>query len=291
MQYHAPKTIKEAVKLLAASKGKGRILAGGTDLLVQMKSGAAAPGIIIDVKKIPEMIGVSEKKGAFTIGAATPAAALGEHKKLRKAWPGVVEAVNLIGSTQVQGRASAGGNLCNASPAADSVPALVSAGCVVNIAGPKGKRSVPVEKFNAGPGKTTLKPGEIVVSLTLPARPKKASDAYLRLIPRTEMDIAVVGVGVSLTMKGDTVADARVGLGAVAPTVLLVEKAAKALVGSKLDEAALDAAAAACSAACKPIDDKRGTIKYRTKIAGVLLKRAALIARDRVNGIEHRGHR
>ena len=291
IQYHAPKSIKEAVKLLAASKGKGRILAGGTDLLVQMKSGAAAPGIIIDVKKIPEMIGVSEKKGAFTIGAATPAAALGEHKKLRKAWPGVVEAVNLIGSTQVQGRASAGGNLCNASPAADSVPALVSAGCVVNIAGPKGKRSVPVEKFNAGPGKTTLKPGEIVVSLTLPARPKKASDAYLRLIPRTEMDIAVVGVGVSLTMKGDTVADARVGLGAVAPTVLLVEKAAKALVGSKLDDAALDAAAAACSAACKPIDDKRGTIKYRTKIAGVLLKRAALIARDRVNGIEHRGHR
>ncbi len=291
IQYHAPKTIKEAVKLLAASKGKGRILAGGTDLLVQMKSGAAAPGIIIDVKKIPEMIGVTEKKGAFTIGAATPAAVLGENKKLRKAWPGVVEAVNLIGSTQVQGRASAGGNLCNASPAADSVPALVSAGCTVNIVGPKGKRSVPVEKFNAGPGKTSLKPGEIVVSLTLPARPKKASDAYLRLIPRTEMDIAVVGVGVSLTMKGDTVTDARVGLGAVAPTVLLVEKAAKALVGSKLDDAALDAAAAACSAACKPIDDKRGTIKYRTKIAGVLLKRAALIARDRVNGIEHRGHR
>ncbi len=291
IQYHAPKTIKEAVKLLAASKGKARILAGGTDLLVQMKSGAAAPGIIIDVKKIPEMIGVSEKKGAFTIGAATPAAALGEHKKLRKAWPGVVEAVNLIGSTQVQGRASAGGNLCNASPAADSVPALVSAGCVVNIAGPKGKRSVPVEKFNAGPGKTTLKPGEIVVSLSLPARPKKASDAYLRLIPRTEMDIAVVGMGVSLTMKGDTVADARVGLGAVAPTVLRVSKAEKALIGSKLDDKALDAAAAACSAACKPIDDKRGTIKYRTKIAGVLLKRAALIARDRVNGIEHRGHR
>ena len=171
------------------------------------------------------------------------------------------------------------------------MPALVSAGCTVNVVGLKGKRSVPVEKFNAGPGKTTLKPGEIVVSLTLPARPKKASDAYLRLIPRTEMDIAVVGVGVSLTMKGDTVAAARVGLGAVAPTVLLVEKAAKALVGSKLDDAALDAAAAACSAACKPIDDKRGTIKYRTKIAGVLLKRAALIARDRVNGIEHRGHR
>jgi carbon-monoxide dehydrogenase medium subunit len=203
----------------------------------------------------------------------------------------VIESTNLIGSTQVQGRASAGGNLCNASPAADSVPALVAAGCIVNVAGPKGKRAVPVEKFCAGPGKTTLKPGEIVVSLTLPKRPKGSSDAYLRLIPRTEMDIAVVGVGVSLTMKGDTVTDARVGLGAVAPTVLLVDKAAKALIGSKLDDAALNAAADACSAACRPIDDKRGTIKYRTKIAGALLKRSAMIARDRINGIEHRGHR
>src|SRR5947208_1387876 len=149
----------------------------------------------------------------------------------------------------------------NASPAADSVPALVAAGCTVTVQGPKGKRTVPVEKFNAGPGKTTLKPGEIVVSLNLPARPKNSSDAYLRLIPRTEMDIAVVGCGVNLTMKGDTCVAARVGLGAVAPTVLLVEDAGKALVGSKLDDAALDAAAAACSAVCRPIDDKRGTIR------------------------------
>lgn len=291
IQYRVAKNVKDAVALMAKSKGKGYVLAGGTDLLVQMKSGARAPGLIVDVKKIPEMVSVTEKGGAFTIGAATPAAALGEHKKLRKAWPGVIEAINLIGSTQVQGRASAGGNLCNASPAADSVPALVAAGCIVNIAGPKGKRSVPVEKFCTGPGKTSLKTGEIVVSLTLPKRPKSSSDAYLRLIPRTEMDIAVVGVGVNLTMKGDTVTDARVGLGAVAPTVLLVDKAAKALIGSKLDDAALDKAAAACSAACNPINDKRGTIKYRTKIAGVLLKRSAMIARDRINGIEHPGHR
>jgi carbon-monoxide dehydrogenase medium subunit len=291
IQYQSAKSVKEACKFMLAAKGKGYILAGGTDLLVQMKSGVRAPGVIVDVKKIPEMTSIVEKKGSYTIGAATPAAVIGEHKKLKKAWPGVVEAINLIGSTQVQGRASAGGNLCNASPAADSVPALVAAGCTVAVQGPKGKRTVPVEKFCAGPGKTTLKPGEIVVSLTLPARPKSSSDAYLRLIPRTEMDIAVVGVGVSLTMKGDTVKDARVGLGAVAPTVLLVDKAAKALIGSKLDDKALDAAAAACSAACKPIDDKRGTIHYRTKIAGVLLKRAAMIARDRINGIEHKGHR
>jgi CO/xanthine dehydrogenase FAD-binding subunit len=290
IQYQTAKTVKEAVKFMLAAKGKGRILAGGTDLLVQMKSGAVAPGVIVDVKKIPEMTTIVEKKGSFTIGAATPAAVIGEHKKLKKAWPGVVESINLIGSTQVQGRASAGGNLCNASPAADSVPALVAAGCIVAVQGPKGKRNVPVEKFNAGPGKTTLKPGEIVVSLTLPARPKNSSDAYLRLIPRTEMDIAVVGCGVNLTMKGDTCVAARVSLGAVAPTVLLVDKAAKALTGSKLDAKALDAAAAACSAACKPIDDKRGTIHYRTKIAGVLLKRATMIARDRINGIEHKTH-
>jgi CO/xanthine dehydrogenase FAD-binding subunit len=291
IQYKAAKNVKDACTLMAAAEGKGRILAGGTDLLVQMKSGTQAPGVIIDVKKIPEMVSIAKTKGGFRIGAATPAAVIGEHEELRKAWPGVVEAINLIGSKQIQGRASAGGNLCNASPAADSVPALVAAGCIANIVGPKGKRSVPVEKFNSGPGKTTLKPGEILVSLTFPKRGKDASDAYLRLIPRTEMDIAVVGVGVSLSMKGDTVKDARVGLGAVAPTVLLVEKAAKALIGSKLEDEALEKAAQACSDACKPIDDKRGTIKYRTKIAGVLLKRATMIARDRINGIEHRGHR
>ena len=290
IQYKVAKNVRDAASLLAAAKGKGRILAGGTDLLVQMKAGMAAPGVIIDVKKIPEMMEISETKGSFTIGAATPAAVIGEHKKLRKAWPGVVEAINLIGSTQVQGRASPGGNLCNASPAADSVPALVAAGAVVNIQSPKKRRKVPVEEFNAGPGKTTLKAGEIVVSLTLPARPKASGDAYLRLIPRTEMDIAVVGVGVSLTMKGDTCVAARVGLGAVAPTVLLVKAAAKALAGSKLDDAALEAAANACSAACRPIDDKRGTIRYRTKIAGVLLKRAAAIAADRARGISKQGH-
>jgi carbon-monoxide dehydrogenase medium subunit len=287
IQYRVAKNVKDAVAQMVAAKGKGYILAGGSDLLVQMKSGLREPGVIVDVKKIPEMVSIVEKNGSFVIGAATPAAVIGEHKKLKKAWPGVVEAINLIGSTQVQGRASPGGNLCNASPAADSVPALVAAGAIATVQGPNGKRKIPVEEFNAGPGRTKLQPGEILVSLTLPNRPKNASDAYLRLIPRTEMDIAVVGCGVSLTMKGDTVKEARVGLGAVAPTVLLVDKAAKALIGSKLDDAALEAAAQACSEACKPIDDKRGTIRYRTKIAGVLLKRAAMIARDRANGIEH----
>ena len=285
IKYLAPKTLDEAVSALAAANGSGRVLAGGTDLLVQMRMGTAAPGTIIDIKNIPEMMGIAETAdGGFRIGAATSGAVIGEHPKLSKAWPGVVEAINLIGSTQVQGRASAGGNLCNASPAADSVPAMVAAGAVATIQGPQGRRELPVEAIPAGPGKTNLQPGEIVVSIALPPRPAGSSDAYLRMIPRTEMDIAVVGCGVSLTMKDGVVADARVSLGAVAPTVLVVDAAAKALIGSKLDDAALDAAAAACRAACKPIDDKRGTVAYRTKIAGVLLKRAAAIAAQRAAG-------
>jgi CO/xanthine dehydrogenase FAD-binding subunit len=281
IQYSAPSTMDEAVRAMVAANGTGRILAGGTDLLVQMRAGMAKPGVIVDVKKIAEMTSIEEKGGVFRVGAAVSGARIGEHAALKKAWPGVVEAINLIGSKQIQGRASAGGNLCNASPAADSVPALVAAGAMVTIHGPKGRREVPVEKIQTGPGRTSLEPGEIVVGFTLPARSAGSSDAYLRLIPRTEMDIAVVGCGVSLTIVDGTCTAARVSLGAVAPTVLLVEAAGKALVGSKLDEGALEAAAAACRAVCKPIDDKRGTIVYRTKIAGVLLKRATAIAAER----------
>ena len=253
-----------------------RILAGGTDLLVQMRSGVVKPGLIVDIKKIAEMTAIEQTAdGGFRIGAAVSGMALAEHKSFGKVWPGVLEAINLIGSKQVQGRASAGGNLCNGSPAGDSVPAMVAAGAIVTVQGPNGRREIKVEDVPAGPGRTNLKPGEILVSFTLPPRPAGSSDAYLRMIPRTEMDIAVVGVGVSLTMKDGVCTAARVGLGAVAPTVLLVEDAAKALIGSKLDDAALAKAAAACSAACRPIDDKRGTIVYRTKVAGVLLKRTA----------------
>ncbi|WP_422036658.1 FAD binding domain-containing protein [Reyranella sp.] len=285
MQYVAPRTLDEAVRAFAAAAGAGRILAGGTDLLVQMRNGVVAPGTIVDIKKIGELTSIEEtKEGGFRIGAAVSGAVLREHAKLSKVWPGVVEATNLIGSTQVQGRATPGGNLCNGSPAGDSVPAMVAAGAIVTLQGPNGRREMPVEKVPKGPGRLNLEPGEIVVSFTLPPRGKGSSDAYLRMIPRTEMDIAVVGCGVSLTMEGGTCTAARVGLGAVAPTVLLVEEAAKALIGSKLDEAALAKAAAACSAACRPIDDKRGTIAYRTKVAGVLLKRTTLIAAERAGG-------
>jgi aerobic carbon-monoxide dehydrogenase medium subunit len=285
IQYLAPRTLDEAIGAFAAAGGAARIMAGGTDLLVQMRSGAVKPGLIVDIKKITEMTAIEETAdGGFRVGAAVSGMVLSEHPRFGKVWPGVLEAVNLIGSKQVQGRASAGGNLCNGSPAGDSVPAMIAAGAVVTLQGPNGRRQMKVEDVPASPGRTHLLPGEILIGFTLPPRPKGSSDAYLRMIPRTEMDIAVVGVGVSLTLKDGVCTAARVGLGAVAPTVLLVEAAAKALVGSKLDDAALDAAAAACSAACRPIDDKRGTIVYRTKIAGVLLKRTTAIAAKRAKG-------
>jgi carbon-monoxide dehydrogenase medium subunit len=284
LRYLAPETLDEAIGAFAAAGSAARILAGGTDLLVQMRAGSVKPGLIVDIKKLTEMTSIEETSSGFRIGAAVSGMALHDHPRFGKVWPGVLEAVNLIGSKQVQGRASAGGNLCNGSPAGDSVPAMVAAGAIVTVQGPNGRREMPVEQVPASPGRTTLKPGEILVSFKLPPRPQNSGDAYLRMIPRTEMDIAVVGCGVSLTLKDGVVSAARVGLGAVAPTVLLVEDAAKALIGSRLDDAALEKAAAACRAACRPIDDKRGTIAYRTKVAGVLLKRTAAIAARRAQG-------
>ena len=282
MRYEAPDSLEGAVTLLAAANGEARVLAGGTDLLVQMRADVAEPELIVDIKRIPETRAITEEKGGWRIGAAATGAELKEHPRLKNVWPGVVEAANLIGSTQVQGRATLGGNLCNGSPAADSVPALIAAAAVATLAGPQGKRDLPVEDVMLGPRKLALRKGEIVVSFLLPPRPARSSDAYLRFIPRTEMDIAVVGAGVSLTLDGGgTVAAARVSLGAVAARVLLVPEAAQAIIGSRLDAAAQQRLAAAARAACQPIDDKRGTTEFRIEVAGVLARRAALIALDR----------
>ena len=282
MDYRSPRTVKEAVDLLAVHNGAAHVLAGGTDLLVKLRAGMVAPQLVVDLKAIPQLRGIATDANGFRIGAATSCAEIGEHPALGKTWPGVVEALQLIGSTQVQGRATAGGNLCNASPAADSVPAMIAAGVICHIAGPAGEREVPVENIVVGPGKTSLARGEFIVDFRLPKPRPRSGDAYLRLIPRTEMDIAVVGVGVALTLdEAGVCTHARVGLGAVAPTPLLVADGAKALVGTRVDASALAALAAAASAACKPIDDKRGTIAYRVKVAGVLARRAAQIALER----------
>ncbi len=291
LNYAAPSTVQEAVKLLAGASGLAKVLSGGTDLLVQLRSGRTRPELIVDTKKIPGIIGVREEDNAFVVGAATPGALLGEHAALGQARPGVVEAANLIGSTQVQGRASLAGNLCNASPAADSVPAMIAARTTCVIAGSNGTREIPIEEVVTAPGRTSLARDEFVVEFRIPKPAPREGEAYLRFIPRTEMDIAVVGCGVCVTLDEKGVCtDARVVLGAVAPTALLVADAAAALVGHTLDEPTLQALDAAARKACNPIDDKRGTVDYRIKVAGVLARRAAAIAFARARGERAGGH-
>ena len=283
MRYEAPKSVEAAVELLAGASGEARVLAGGTDLLVQLRSAMVEPALMVDIKYIEATRTISEVNGGgWRIGAAVSGAEAGEHPGFGQAWPGVLEATELIGSTQIQGRASIGGNLCNASPAADTTPALLVAAATCTVAGPGGTREVPVEAICTGPGQTSLAKGEFVVCLNLPPRPPHAGDAYLRFIPRTEMDIAVVGAGVNLTLDDQGVCrEAQVALGAVAPTAWLVPAAGAALVGSKLDDTALEKLAAAAREACQPINDKRGTVEYRIHVAGVLAKRAAIIAAER----------
>ena len=285
LTYESPDSVDEAVKLLAAADGNAKLLAGGTDLLVQLRMGMITPTLIIDVKKISETTVIKEVNGGYRVGAAVSGAVLGEHEGMKSAWPGVVEALELIGSTQIQGRASMGGNLCNGSPAADAVPAMIAADAICTIAGPNGRREARVEDIVIGPGVTSLETGEMVVDFLFPARPARSGDAYLRFIPRTEMDIAVVGAGVSLTLdEAGVCTAARLALGAVAATQLVVEDGAAALIGSTLDDAAMAKLDAAARAACRPIDDKRGTIEYRTKVAGVLARRATKIAQQRAEG-------
>lgn len=278
-KYECPETIDAAVSILASGDETAKVFAGGTDLLVQMEAELIEPALLVDIKKIAEAREIAIGSDEIRIGAAVTGAELGEHDQLKSLLPGVVEAVELIGSAQIQGRATVGGNLCNASPAADSVPALIAAGARAVIAGPEGRREIPVEDLSTGPGRTELAKGELVVSLLLPKPPSRSADAYLRFIPRTEMDIAVVGAGIAVALDTDgTCAAARLSLGAVAPTARLVAAAPGILVGKRLDEDVLEALAEAARDACSPIDDKRGTIKFRTKVAGVLARRVAEIA-------------
>lgn len=282
MQYLTPSSFTDALKLATDASGTTRFLAGGTDVLVQMRADIFTPDLLIDLKKIPGVDKIThEADGGWTLGVAVPGAVLREHSDLGHDWPGLVEAVDLIGSTQVQGRATMVGNLCNASPAADAVPAMIAAGVEVSIQGAGGVRRVPVEAIPTGPGQTSLAQGEIIIAVHIPPRGAYGGDAYQRFIPRTEMDIAVVGCGINLRLDGDIISEARVALGAVAPTALLVADAANAIIGTSLDQPALDALAAAATAACNPIDDKRGTIKFRKHIAGVMARRVALQAYKR----------
>ena len=282
MSYEAPETLDAAVGLLAGESGQVKVLAGGTDVLVQIHADMIETDVIVDIKKIAEMREVTNEDGAWRFGAAVTGKELMDHPGFNAAWPGIMDGVRLLGSVQVRGRATVGGNVCNASPAADSVPPMITAKAVATVVGPNGTREVPVEDIGIAPGKTSLEAGEFVVSFQLPKRPARSGDAYLRFTPRTEMDIAVVGCAVNLALDDAGICtDAIVSLGAVAARALIVDAAAKALIGTTVDDAAMEVLAAAASAAATPIDDKRGTVEFRTEVAGVLAQRAAAIALER----------
>ena len=286
--FAAPSSVDEALSVLANSSRKGeraQILAGGTDVIVQMRSFDNEPRLLVDIKQLAETNEVSIGEDEIFIGSAIASGVLNENDELKKLFPGLLESADLIGSTQIQGRASIGGNLCNSSPAGDTIPALIVNSAVCVIANSDGNREVPVEDFVTGVGQNCMSSEEFLIGLKMPRPPARTGDAYLRFIPRTEMDIAVAGAGVSVSFDdGGTCTKARVSIGAVAPTALLVPEAADALIGTRVDDSDLRAAEAACSAAASPITDKRGTIEYRRKVVGVLCRRAGAIARDRALG-------
>lgn len=279
----APLSIEEAAGVLRSSDGQVRLMAGGTDLLARFSSGIGHPDVLIDVKRIPELMQiVMLTDGSMTIGAAVCGADIHAHAQLQKYWPGVTEAADLIGSVQIQNRASLGGNLCNASPAADSVPALIAGRAQCLLVSSDGVRQVAVEDVIVSPGKTCLRADELMVTITLPARPPRSADAYLRLTPRAEMDIAVAGAAANLVLDADgVVIQCHVALGAVAPVPVLASDAAALLLGSKLEDDVMKRFSHRIKAACHPIDDKRGTADYRTDMAAVLATRAVRIARQR----------
>jgi len=277
IDYVAPKSIAEAVAVLAEKGERARILAGGTDIIVQLREGRRELDVLVDVKAIPEANELSyDARRGLRLGAAVPCYRIYEDSRIAKVYPGLIDAVSLVGGIQIQSRASVGGNLCNASPAADTIPPLIVYGAVCVIAGPNGTREIPVEEFCMGPGKTALGKGEFLLSLQLlPPKPRSGAH-YLRFIPRNEMDIAVVGVGAAVTLDESRTRciAARLALAAVAPTPLFVPEAGDTLVDGVLTEEHVDRAAKLAQAAAKPISDMRGDADYRRHLVGVLTRRA-----------------
>jgi aerobic carbon-monoxide dehydrogenase medium subunit len=284
INYEAPSTVDQAVKLMAAHGDKARAICGGTDLIIQMRAGVRRPDFVVDLKNIADMRRISfSMQHGLKLGAAVPAIEIYENADMQRYYPGLTEAAHLIGSLQIQSRASVGGNLCNGSPAADTTPALIALGAKARVVGPKGERMVPVEDFCTGPGRTVLKPDELLVELHIPTPARHSSDSYLRFIPRNEMDIAVVGVGTALTIDttDDRCVEARIGLGAVGPTPIFAKEASNALTGKMLDDANIEKAAQAAIAASSPIDDMRGTAEFRRHVVGVLTRRTIAKAIER----------
>jgi CO/xanthine dehydrogenase FAD-binding subunit len=280
--YEAPTSLDQAIALLKTYGENGRPLCGGTDILIQLRAGVRRNEHLVDVKNLKELCQLSfDAKNGLRLGAAVPCIEIYESDIMRRHYPGLTEAAHLIGSLQIQDRASVGGNLCNGSPAADTTPALIALNARARLVGARGEREVAVEKFCTGPQRTVLEPGELLVELLIPAPLPHSSDAYLRLIPRNEMDIAVVGVGSALTLDGDRIRSARIALGAVGPTPIFAAKASDSLAGKKLVDAALEAAGRLAAEVATPIDDMRGTAEYRKHVTAVLTRRTLKIAAER----------
>jgi CO/xanthine dehydrogenase FAD-binding subunit len=286
-EYEAPASVSEATALLADKSRNARPFAGGTDLLVQLRRGLCEADLLVDVKRIPELNRISfDPAAGLTVGAGVSCADLCEHPGVRKAYPGLVDAASVIGGTAIQGRATLGGNLCNAAPSGDSIPAMIVLDAVCTIAGPNGTRTVPVEAFCTAPGETVLGAGELLVSIHFPAPLPHSGDCYVRFTPRREMDIAVAGAGAWVILSADhaRITDARIALAAVAPTPLHVPAAGAALVGKPPTEGAFSEAAELAQEAACPITDVRGTAAQRRHLVGVLVRRAIRGAVDRARG-------
>jgi len=294
-EYEAPQTLSQAIQLMASQNGRARPLAGGTDLIDHVRMGRLEPDVVVDLKKIPELNLLQLDGSGLRLGAAVPCYRIYGDEKIARQYAALADSCRIIGGIQIQSRASVGGNICNSGPAADSTPSVIALGGVCVIAGAGGTRTVPAEEFCTGPGRNVLQPGELLVELKFPARPAHSGSHYRRLIPRNEMDIAVVGVAadVVLDASGQKFVSARIALGAVAPTPLLAKEAGDALAGRPVDDQSIAAAAAAARKIVSPITDMRGTKEYRIHVTGVLVERVlkAAVARARGQQIDHRpGH-
>lgn len=293
--YQAPGTVAEAVALLAGGNGVARPLAGGTDLIDHVRTGRLEPNLLVDIKRIAELNVLEAGDDGLRVGAAVPCRRIAREAVVRERYSALADSASIIGGIQIQNRASMGGNLCNAGPAADSTPSLIALGAVCVLAGPNGTREVPAESFCTGPGRNVLEPGELLVEFRLPARPANSGSHYRRFIPRNEMDIAVVGVGASVVLDDsrENFVSARIALGAVGPTPLFAEEASNGLAGQPVNDASITAAAEAARLITTPIDDMRGTAEYRIHVTGVLVDRVlrAAVARARGEQIDYRpGH-
>ena len=287
IDYASPETLAEAVALLSEGNGQARVLAGGTDVIVQVREGMRDLDLLVDIKKIPEVNELSfDPEKGLVLGSAVACCEICDDPDVSAAYPGIIDAASLVGGTAIQNRASLGGNLCNGSPAADTIAPLIVHHAVCRVTGPGGERQVPVEQFCTGPGRTVLEPGEVLVSFQIPAPSSGFGANYLRFIPRNEMDIAVVGTGSSVVLDeaGTTFVSGRVALGAVAPTPLLVEEASQLLAGSPINDETIEQGAEAAQSAARPISDIRGTVEQRKHLSGVLTRRTLQTAIARAKG-------